>query len=77
MVTHSPVRPARLTDRLWSLLTLLLCLLPFNQLSALPREVPRFFLPLLTLLWRASTSVMSLGTKSPMELLLDIRLVEP
>lgn len=72
MVVHSPVQPPNLPDRLWPLLTILFGLLPLNQLKVRLRDDPRFFLLLLILFCKANISVMSLGTRSPVELLLDI-----
>lgn len=46
--------------------------LPFNQLNACPRELPGFFCPRWALASRAKISVMSLGTRSPVDLLRDI-----
>lgn len=72
MVVHSPVQSPNLPDRLWPLLTILFGLLPLNQLKVRLRDESRFFLLLLVLFCMASISVMSLGTRSPVELLLDI-----
>ena len=46
--------------------------LPFNQLKACPSELPGFFCPRWALASRAKISVMSLGTRSPVDLLRDI-----
>lgn len=52
-------------------------LLPFIQLKACPRELPGFFFPRCALASLASISVMSLGTRSPVDLLRDIVEVGP
>jgi len=67
-VTLSPDRTHGPPILVCPLLRLLLRLLPLNQLKARPKDEPRFFL----LACRARISVMSLGTRSPVELLLDI-----
>lgn len=54
------------------LVTLFFFRLPFNQLNACPRELPGFFCPRWALASRAKISVMSLGTRSPVDLLRDI-----
>lgn len=46
--------------------------LPFNQLKACPRELPGFLCPRWALASRAKISVMSRGTRSPVDLLRDI-----
>lgn len=45
---------------------------PFSQPKACPREPPDFFCPRWTLASRARISEMSLGTRSPVDLLRDI-----
>lgn len=45
---------------------------PFNQPNACPRELPDFFCPRWALASRAKISEMSLGTRSPVDLLRDI-----
>lgn len=63
-----PTRPVCFSP----LVTLFFFRLPFNQLNACPRELPGFFCPRWALASRAKISVMSLGTRSPVDLLRDI-----